>query len=110
MQQPGQGETMARSWVGGRVPEDGGWRGNVQGGRVPRTEGVNPQNGLLVMFLNVGFSCQANILLHSATWRGVLEPLGASGPPPPPDSPCHVADQSKRHCAIYRYWPSLGAP
>ena len=32
MQQPGQGETMARSGWGGRVAEDGGWRGNVRGG------------------------------------------------------------------------------
>jgi len=63
MQQPGQGETMARFGWGGRVAEDGGWRGNVRGGRVLRTEGVNPQNGLLVMFLNVGVSYQSNIFL-----------------------------------------------
>jgi hypothetical protein len=54
---------MARFGWGGRVAEDGGWRGNVRGGRVLRTEGVNPQNGLLVMFLNVGVSYQSNIFL-----------------------------------------------
>ena len=102
MQQPGQGETMARSGWGGRVAEDGGWRGNVRGGLL-RTEGVNPKNALLMMFLNVGVSYQSYIFLSSATWGGVLEPLAASGPLPPPDSPCHVADQTKRHHARYIY-------
>ena len=72
-------------------------------GGVLRTEGVNPKNALLMMFLNVGVSYQSYIFLSSATWGGVLEPLAASGPPPPPDSPCHVADQTKRHWAINIY-------
>ena len=63
MQQPGQGETVARSGWGGGFPrmEDGGE--TSVGGRVLTTEGVNPQNGLFVMFLNVGVSCQASIFL-----------------------------------------------
>ena len=80
--------------------EDGG---EMSRGGVLRTEGVNPKNALLMMFLNVGVSYQSYIFLSSASWGGVLEPLAASGPPPPPDSPCHVADQTKRHCAIYIY-------
>ena len=70
---------------------------------VLRTEGVNPKNALLMMFLNVGVSYQSYIFLSSVTWGGVLEPLAAFGLLPPPDSPCHVADQTKRYCAMYIY-------